>query len=93
MIVMWFVAGLCLGWLHGWMRSRSAAAMDPQSPVPTILIIVGGSLLRLGMTAVLFYMALRQSVAALLLAFLGLWIMHWVMVFRLYGGKKPLDGS
>lgn len=93
MIGVWFVAGLCLGWCHAWMYAHSAGMIDPRRPAVTLLVVVGGSLLRWGLTAVLFFVALRQSVWALLLAFLGLWIMHWIMVFRLYTGRKPLDGS
>ncbi len=93
MIGVWFIAGLFLGWCYAWMRSRSVEAMDPRSSASALLVIIGGSLLRWGMTVVLFYLALRQSVPALLLAFLGLWIMRWIMVLRLCADKGPLDSS
>ncbi|MDY0019272.1 MAG: hypothetical protein RBT47_04645 [Anaerolineae bacterium] len=93
MIGVWFVAGLCLGWCHAWMYARSAGMMDPHKPAVALLSIVGGALLRWGMAAVLFFVALRQSVWALLLAFLGLWVMRWIMVFRLCAGEGPVNSS
>ncbi len=87
MVVVWLIAGALVGWvsilIHVWTMPR----LRPNAPRQRLWGMFGGMLLRWALIAGLLSVALRQGIAAGLLAFAGLWVMRWALVWRIHTGK------
>lgn len=84
--LLWFAIGGAVGWLTIYLHVWSAARVGPHSPPWYAGALVAGAYLRWMLVAILFVLALQQSVTATLLAFVGLWLMRWWLLFRLNAG-------
>ena len=82
--ILWLVAGIFVGWLtmvsHVWTASRLSSTRG--------LLLVGvAGLFRLSIVAGLFILALRASAIGGLVAFAGLMLTRWVLVYLVHRGR------
>ncbi len=82
MIALWLFAGLAVGALNGFTLWSSVACLRPDVSGRAVAWIVGGALLRLGLVASLLIAALQRGVLPGLLAFAGLWLARWGIVYK-----------
>jgi len=82
MVILWLFAGLAVGALNGLILWSSVARLRPDVPGRAMAWILGGVLLRWGLAAGLLIAALQRGILPGLLAFAGLWLAHWGIVWR-----------
>jgi hypothetical protein len=81
---LWLCAGLAVGVLNAASIAGTIGRMRPggeKSPPPPFFLIASGFTLRLALAALVLIGGLRQSAAAGLLAFAGIWLARWLMVW------------
>ena len=86
---LWLPAGLLVGLLNvvsiartvGWLRPEEGGSPKVAPPVAALSLIASGFVLRLILSALVLVVALRQSALAGLLAFAGLWLGRWTVLF------------
>ena len=88
MVAGWLVAGALVGWVSILTQVWTVARLRPGAAFRAILGIGGGLLFRWALIAALLIAALRQGIVAGLVAFAGLWVMRWVLVWRIHTGKS-----
>ena len=79
--VLYFVAGGTIGTLNGLMLGWTVAHLSPSAPGRTVAWITAGTVLRWSLAAGLLCGAMQHGVMSALLAFTGLWIARWSVVF------------
>ncbi len=84
---LWLLLGGVVGWLTILMHVWTVAQLGPHSPSWFALPLVAGAYVRWGMVVGLFIAALHHDVVALLLAFVGLWLVRRVLLWRLNAGR------
>ena len=87
MAVVWLIAGALVGWVSILTQVWTVARLCPRMPRQGLWLLIGGMLLRWTLIAGLLSVALRQGIVAGLLAFAGLWVTRWVLVWRIHTGK------
>ncbi len=87
MVVVWLVAGALVGWVSILTQVWLVARLCPRTPRQGLWLLLGGMLLRWALIAGLLSVALRQGIVAGLLAFAGLWMARWVLIWRIHTGK------
>jgi hypothetical protein len=80
MIALWLCAGGAVGVLNALNLCWTVARVQSATPAPALTWVLGGALLRWGLTAGLLIAALRHGIVPGLVAFIGLWITHWLPV-------------
>ena len=79
--MMWFVIGIAIGILNGLSLRWTVSRLRPETSLTSIPLITMGSLLRLGLATALLALASQHSLISGLLAFIGLWLTRWIVVF------------
>ena len=87
MAVVWLIAGALVGWVSILIQVWTMPRLRPDALRQRLWGMFGGMLLRWVLIAGLFSVALRQGIVAGLWAFAGLWVMRWVLVWRIHAGK------
>jgi len=82
MVTLWLFAGLAVGALNGFTLWSSVTCLRPDVSGRAVAWILGGALLRLGLVASLLIAALQRGVLPGLLAFAGLWLARWGIVYK-----------
>jgi hypothetical protein len=82
--ILWLIAGIFVGWLtmvsHVWTASRLSSTRG--------LLLVGlAGLFRLLVIAGLFILALQASAVGGLVAFAGLMLTRWVLIYLVHRGR------
>jgi len=77
MIALWFLAGAVCGIASGLSQQWTVARLGGDSSKKAGALLIGGFIIRLALAGLVLYLAVQQSVAAVLLAFAGLWIARW----------------
>ena len=78
----WLGIGIVVGAINGLTLLGTAAALDPGAMVRTAAVVLGGFLLRLGLSGGLLAVALKQGIVPGLLAFAGLTVARWMWVIK-----------
>lgn len=85
-IWLWLFAGLLVGVLNVVSIARTVGRLQPEGDVRALSSMVSGFVLRMVLIILVLVAALRQSAAAGLLAFAGLWLGRWtVLLFATKG--------
>lgn len=82
MIGLWvwpFVGGL-VGIVNGATRLTTISYLSSETVTRSLVLVLGGMMVRLGFVAALLIAGLKQGIDAGLLAFAGLWVARWVIV-------------
>ncbi len=84
----WAVAGVGVGIVNGFSRWKTVSDISPTAVAGSLLLTLGGMVLRLGLVAGVLIGSLRHGIISGLLAFAGLFITRWIMVlwFNAHGG-------
>ena len=77
---MWVLAGMAVGLLNGLFLCWTVARVRPHA-AGNVVSLLGGFLMRLGLAGGLLLLAIRSGVGAALLAFAGLWLARWVVIW------------
>jgi hypothetical protein len=77
----WLIAGGAIGVLNGLGLRWTVARLRPEAPGRAVAWALGGAMLRWGLAASLLIAALRHGVVPALLAFAGLWLARWGIVY------------
>lgn len=77
---MWPFAGGLVGIVNGLTRWTTISYLSSEAVTRSLVLVVGGMVVRLGFVAGLLIAGLKQGIAAGLLAFAGLWITRWIIV-------------
>lgn len=81
---LWLFAGLVVGALNATSIARTVGRLRPgagrRMPLAAVSLVASGFVLRLALSALVLIGGLRQSAAAGLLAFAGIWLARWLMV-------------
>jgi len=77
---LWLLAGLLVSVLNVASIARIVGRLQPGGDVRALSSVVSGFVLRMVLIILVLTVALRQSAAAGLLAFAGLWLGRWVVL-------------
>lgn len=77
---LWLLAGLLVGTLNAASIAGTVGRLRPEGNVRALSAIVSGFMLRLILSILVLVVALRQSAAAGLLAFAGIWFGRWTVL-------------
>jgi len=77
---MWPFAGGLVGVVNGLTRWTTISHLSSEAVTRSLLLMLGGMVLRLGFVAGLLIVGLKQGIDAGLLAFAGLWVTRWLIV-------------
>lgn len=80
MNLLWFALGALWGVLGTLALRWSVARVQPESPGRALPLVVGGSLLRLGLVALLLLAALRQGIVPALLLLVGMLLTRSILL-------------
>ena len=80
---LWLFTGGSIGVLNGLSLRWMVARLRPEVPCRAVAWAMGGVLLRWGLTAILLIIALQEGILPGLLAFAGLWLARWGIVYWL----------
>jgi len=80
---LWLFAGGSIGVLNGLSRRWTVARLRPDVPGQAVVWALGGAMLRWSLAAGLLVTALQRGVVPGLLAFAGLWLTRWGIVYWL----------
>ncbi|HOU14948.1 MAG TPA: hypothetical protein PKZ84_17710 [Anaerolineae bacterium] len=78
---LWLLVGALAGWLNVASIAGLVARLRPGGDVWAVSALAGGFAVRLGLAALVLSIALRQDALAGLLAFAGMWLARWVVLF------------
>lgn len=81
MVALWLCAGGITGVLSGLSLRWTVGFLRPGATGRAVILTMAGVLLRWVLTASLLVAALQRGAAAALLAFFGLWLARWGMVY------------
>ena len=81
-VVAWFLAGGAFEVLNSTIRQWSVGRLGLHKRGRSIFWFVVGSVLRLGVTALVLALAFRHNFVYGVAALVGYWICRWVMVWR-----------
>ena len=81
-LVSWLFIGGAIGMLNGLSLRWTVARLHPDAPTHAAVLTMGGAMLRWVLTAGLLIAALQHGIKSGLLAFAGLWLVRWGMVYR-----------
>lgn len=84
MVALWMLAGGAVGTLNGLTAKWAVARLGPTAPVRAVSWMVAGALLRWGLAAGLLIAALRRGIVPALLAFAGIWLARWGIIYWWY---------
>lgn len=87
MIAWWLLAGCAVGALNGLILWWAVGRLRPDVPRNTVAWVLAGALLRWTIVAALLIGALQHGIVPGLLAFAGLWLARWGMVYWLGFGR------
>lgn len=79
---LWLLVGLLVGALNVASIARTVGSLRPGGDARAWASVISGFALRLALAVCVLVIALRQSAAAGLLAFAGLWLGRWTVLFR-----------
>lgn len=85
--IAWFFAGALVGVANVYLIARTVSQFRPEARWRALTVAVGGGLLRFGIAVVLLRSALQQSSLAGILAFAGLLMARWIVVYLLHSGR------
>lgn len=91
MLVVWFLAGMVTGCASAATQWWTARFIQRKSPHPVMVLVLGGSVLRWLVAAVVLVVALRQGVGAGLAALVGMMLPRWGLVALLVRDLAPLQ--
>lgn len=77
---LWLFAGGIVAVVNAVIRQRTVASLSTETIRGSLVLVLGGMLLRLGLVAGLLVAGLRQGVVSGLLAFAGLWLARGAIV-------------
>lgn len=77
---LWLFAGGIVAVVNAVIRQRTVACLSTETIGGSLVLVLGGMLLRLGLVAGLLVAGLRQGAIPGLLAFAGLWITRGAIV-------------
>lgn len=78
----WLFTGGTIGILSGLTLWWTVGRLSPDVPSSAVFLAMGGIMLRWGLATVLLIAALQHGIVSGLLAFAGLWLARWGMVYR-----------
>jgi len=81
MVTSWLLAGGIIGGLNGLSLRWTVTCLRPGAPGRAVILTAAGAMLRLGLAAGLLIAALQRGVVPALLAFAGLWLARWGVVY------------
>jgi hypothetical protein len=84
MVALWMLAGGAVGTLNGLTAKWAVARLCPTAPGRAVSWTVTGAILRWGLAAGLLIAALQRGIVPTLLAFAGLWLARWGIVYWWY---------
>jgi len=87
---LWLFAGGAVAVVNAVTRQRTVACLSTETIGGSLVLVLGGMLLRLSLVAGLLIAGLRQGIAPGLLAFAGLWITRGAIVVWLGVGWPGL---
>lgn len=87
---LWLLAGLLVGVLNVASIARTVGRLQPGEDGRALSSVASGFVLRMLIIILVLTVALRQSAAAGLLAFAGLWLGRWTVL--LFATKGPAYG-
>jgi hypothetical protein len=98
MTLTWLFAGAAVGVLNGLTLRWTVARLRPDMVLRSVALVVGGMFLRWGLAAVLLVAALLPDAVSGssvpgLLAFAGLWLSRWGIIWWLSraGSRSPIE--
>lgn len=77
---MWPLAGGLVGIVNGLTRWTTISYLSSAAVTRSLILVLGGMVVRLGFVAGLLIAGLKQGIDAGLLAFAGLWVTRWIIV-------------
>jgi hypothetical protein len=77
---LWPFAGGFVGMVNALSRWKTVSCLSTEMVTRSLVLVVGGMLLRLGLVAGLLTAGLKRGIIPGLLAFAGLWITRWTIV-------------
>lgn len=83
MSLVWFLAGIILGWFHITTQRWTVNRLQPDRVGQARLYTTGGFLLRLLLAAGLFLIVLPQGLGPALWVLGGLWLSRWGLLWWL----------
>lgn len=78
---LWLLAGLVVAVLNVVSIAGTVSRLRPDGEGRTLSLFVSGFVLRIALSLLVLMAALQHSVAAGLLAFAGLWLGRWTVLF------------
>ncbi len=78
--LLWLVAGAAVAVVNAVTRRKTVASLSAESVSGSLVLALGGMLLRLGLIAALLVVALSQGIVAGLVAFGGLWLTRAALI-------------
>ncbi|HUX77325.1 MAG TPA: hypothetical protein VMY40_11860 [Anaerolineae bacterium] len=84
MVALWMLAGGAIGTLSGLTARWTVARLGPTAPGRAVSWTVAGAMVRWSLAAGLLIAALQRGIAPTLLAFAGLWLARWGIVYWWY---------
>ena len=81
MVALWLCAGGITGVLSGLSLRWTVGFLRPGATGRAVILTMAGAILRWVLTASLLIAALQRGAAAALLAFFGLWLARWGIVY------------
>jgi hypothetical protein len=95
MIVVWFLLGIGLGVFSAYTQWWTVTRLRRNAPAEAVFLVMGGTLMRWGLAALLLIAGLQQSIADGLAAFVGMMLPRWGMliVINRRGMNRPPENS
>ena len=81
MAASWLLAGGIIGILSGLSLRRTVTGMHPGASGRAVILAMAGAILRWGLATGLLFLAVERGIVPALLAFAGLWLTRWGMVY------------
>lgn len=81
MVTLWLLAGGIIGVLNGLSLRWTVAGLRTGAPGRAVVLTMAGAILRWGLAASVLFFALQRGIVPALLAFAGLWLARWGMIY------------